>query len=75
MLLFMYILYIISTVVDWLSYIISLTLLYLIISLLLDLNMALQVRASDSAGIPSVAAETYAIKFTGNRLTHWIYQI
>lgn len=52
MLLFMYVLYIISTVVDWLSYIISLTLLYLIISLLLDLNMALQVKACDSAVFP-----------------------
>ena len=37
--------------------------------------MPLQVRASDSAGIPSVAAETYTIKYTENRLTPWIYQI
>ena len=73
----MYILFLIVAIVDWLWYTVSSTSLYLIIPLLSDLNMTLQVRTFDerttfltSVGIPSAAAETYAIKFTENCLTN-----
>ena len=75
MLWFMYILFIISAIVDWLWYAVSVT-PFLIISQLSDLNMMLQVRTSyewttflTPTGIPSAAAETYAIKSVENYLT------
>ena len=75
MLWFMYILFIISAIVDWLWYTVSVT-PFLIIPQLSDLNMMLQVRTSyewttflTPTGIPSAAAETYAIKSVENYLT------
>ena len=76
MLLFMYVLYVYFSN-SWLALIYNLINIVFDHPLLSDLNMVLQLRTSNesttfltSVGIPSAPAETYAIKFTENRLTH-----